>query len=719
MQQLLQSLKAGHMDILTLPNPIPGKGEVLVRTHYSAISAGTEGKTVSDARKGYVAKARARKEEVAKVIKTAQNIGVAETYKMVMNKLEALQPLGYSNAGTVVQVGPGVTNFKPGDRVACGGATASHAELVTVKENLTVHLPESAPLDEAAFTTIGAIAVQGLRRAELKLGENCAVIGLGLIGQITLKLLKAAGVRGFGIDLKPELVELALKSGAEGAALRQNELLESLVQEFSGGHGVDAVIITAGTSSLDPVELAGTLCRHHGKVVIVGNVPTGFSRKTYYRKELELLMSTSYGPGRYDANYEEKGRDYPIGQVRWTENRNMEAFARLLGTEGFSLADLISHRFHFAEAKSAFDLILDPAQSSMGVVLAYDTESPLRSPDFAEAKPIAAGQSISMMGAGSFAGNFLLPHLRELLQLDCILTSRPHTAEDARQKYGFAKATVDVQDLLSSPAPAVVIATRHDSHAALAMQALRAGKRVFLEKPLCLRMEEYVHMAGLLRSPDSPGLMLGFNRRFAPLVQALRGKLRGLPLAMHYRINAGGLPTDHWVHDPDIGGGRLIGEACHFVDLCTYLAGSPIVSVSAQAMHSRPQQHDTFSAQLRFANGSVAGISYFSNGGKSLPKEYLEVHGGGLSAVIDDFKTLRFFGAKAGKARGGKQDKGHAAEMRRFAEAVKAGKPFAISNEEALQATLATFALKASMEAGGILIKPSEYEAQWISATAN
>jgi len=718
-QQLLQSLKEGHMDILTLPNPLPGKGEILVRTHYSAISAGTEGKTVSDARKGYVAKARARKEEVAKVIKTAQNIGVAETYKIVMNKLEALQPLGYSNAGVVQQVGPGVTAFKPGDRVACGGASASHAELVVVKENLAVHVPDTTPLDEAAFTTIGAIAMQGVRRADLKLGENCAVIGLGLIGQITLRLLKAAGVRAFGIDLKPELIDLALTSGAEGAALRQNELLENIVQQFSGGHGVDAVIITAGTTSLDPVELAGTLCRHHGKVVIVGNVPTGFSRKTYYRKELELLMSTSYGPGRYDANYEEKGLDYPIGQVRWTENRNMESFARLLGTEHFTLTDLISHRFEFAEAKNAFDLILDTAQNSMGVVLAYDRESPLRTPDFAEAKTAQPGQSISVMGAGSFAGNFLLPHLKGALELECILTSRPHTAEDARQKYGFAKAAVDADVLLAGEAGAVVIATRHDSHAPLAMKALKAGKRVFLEKPLCLSMDEYVPMAQLLRSPDCPDLMLGFNRRFAPQVQAVKAKLQGLPMAINYRINAGALPADHWVHDPETGGGRLIGEACHFVDLCTHLAGSEIVSVSAQAMDSQPQNHDTFTAQLRFANGSVANISYFSNGGKSLPKEYLEIHSGGLTAVIDDFKALRFYGSKAGKEQKSKQDKGHSAEMRHFAEAVKGGKPFAISNEEALQATLATFALQASMASGGTLIHTAEYEAQWISAAKN
>ena len=707
------------MDILTLPNPLPGKGEVLVRTHFSAISAGTEGKTVSDARKGYIAKARSRKEEVSKVIKTAQNIGVVETYKMVMNKLEALQPLGYSNAGVVVQVGSGVSAFKPGDRVACGGASASHAELVAVKENLVVKLPDAAPTDEAAFTTIGAIAMQGIRRAELKIGENCVVIGLGLIGQITIRILKAAGVNVFGIDLRQDLIDLALQSGADGAVLRSNEMLSGMVKKFSNGHGTDSVIITAGTSSLDPVELAGDICRHHGKVVIVGNVPTGFSRKTYYRKELELLMSTSYGPGRYDANYEEKGLDYPIGQVRWTENRNMMAFVGLLGSRAVKLDDLISHRFSFAEAKSAFDLILNPASPTMGVLLEYDTEKTLSEPAIQTAPKTQKTDTISLMGAGSFAGNFLLPHLKNLLTLDAVLTSRPHTAEDARQKYGFAKAVTDPKILLESNAGAVVIATRHDSHAPLALKALKAGKRVFLEKPLCLTMEEYVIMAAQLRNPSSPDLMVGFNRRFAPHIKELKSRLSGLPVAIQYRINAGNVPPEHWVHDPEVGGGRIIGEACHFIDLCAFIAGSEIRSVSASALETAPQNHDTFVASLTFENGSVANISYFSNGSKNLSKECLEVFSGGVSAVIDDFKSLTIHGTKSEKLKAGKQDKGHAAEIVAFAEALKAGKPFPISVKESLHATLATFAILESIRRGGAQIQLTAFEKEWSSPQTN
>ncbi len=712
------------MEIAELPMPFPGKGEVLVRTHFSAISTGTEGKTVSDARKGYLAKARSRQEEVAKVIKLARSQGIGDTYKMVMNRLEALQPLGYSASGVVMATGEGVRDFRPGDRVACGGSAAAHGEVMCVAENLCVKLPQNAPLDEAAFTTLGAIAMQGLRRAELALGERCAVIGLGLLGQITLRLLKASGVQSFGIDLKPELVDMAATSGAVDACLRNDETLEARVMQFSNGHGVDAVIITAATSSLDPVELAGALCRQRGKVVIVGNVPTGFSRKTYYRKELELRMSTSYGPGRYDTNYEEKGLDYPIGQVRWTENRNMLAFAELLGSQQLSLKDLISHRFDFAEAPKAFDLVVDAAHDKMGILLCYDTSRKL---DFAASKAaqrnnktIPKGPSISFIGAGSFAGNFLLPNLKGKIDFSAIATSRPHTAEDVRRKHGFSSAHTDVEAMLADDAATcVAIATRHNTHAPLAIKALLAKKRVFVEKPLCLKMEDYVTIKKLLAQKDAPDLMLGFNRRFAPLVVEAKKQLQGLPLAINYRINAGHMPAEHWVHDPEVGGGRIIGEVCHFVDLCCYLSGSEVVSLSANALDVQPQHYDTFSAQLRFANGSVAAISYFSNGNKLMGKEYLEIFGGGQVTVIDDFKSMQRYGRKKHQQKLSAQDKGHAAEMALLAEAVREGKPFPISSAEGLRATLTTFALLASIEQGGQLIELSPFETAWTSAPEN
>lgn len=708
------------MEIVELPNPTARKGEVLVRTHFSAISTGTEGKTVSDARKGYIAKAKSRKEEVSKVVNAARTHGVADTYKMVMNKLEALQPLGYSLSGVVESVGTGVNNFKPGDRVACGGASASHAELVTIPENLCVKLSEKVPIDQAAFTTIGAIAMQGIRRAELNLGENCVVIGLGIIGQITLRLLKAAGVRTFGIDLKPDLVSLAQKSGAENAAMRSDETLEAKVSEFARGNGVDAVIITAATSSLDPVELAGTLCRTHGKVVIVGAVPTGFSRKNYYRKELDLRMSTSYGPGRYDANYEEKGLDYPIGQVRWTENRNMQAFAELLGHGSLDLYDLISHRFEFTNAQKAFDLVVNREADKMGVLLEYDTEKELSRSSISDQKEVKTGDTISLIGAGSFAYNFLIPSLQDKVKFGGVCTSRPHTAENTARKFSFAKAYASVEEMLTADrSTACVIATRHDTHAPFAMQTLQAGKRVFLEKPLCLNMDEYVALKNLLSSPETPDLMVGFNRRFAPNIVELKSKLSDIPLAINYRVNAGVVPPEHWVHDPEVGGGRIIGEVCHFIDLCSFLTGSPVVSVSATALETEPQNHDTFTASLHLADGSVASISYFSNGNKKLTKEYLEVFGGGFSAVIDDFKTLKMFGNKAENRKLSKQDKGHADELAAFAKAVKSGQPFPISTDEVLDATVATFALLESIRNTGRRINIAEFESQWTSPKAN
>lgn len=708
------------MEIVSLPNPHPQKGQVLVRTYFSAISTGTEGKTVTDARKGYFAKAQSRKEEVSKVLKAAQNFGVSDTYKMVMNKLESLQPLGYSLSGEVVEVGEGVTEFQPGDRVACGGATASHAELVVVPKNLVVKLRPKTAMDQAAFTTIGAIALQGIRRSGLSIGENAAVIGLGLIGQITVKLLKAAGIRAFGIDLKPELVDQAIQSGAEGAALRSDTLLEARVAEFARGEGVDAVIITAGSSSLDPVELAGKLCRTHGKVIIVGSVPTGFSRKNYYRKELELLMSTSYGPGRYDSNYEEKGLDYPIGQVRWTENRNMQAFSGMLTDGSIYLNDLISHRFDFDDARRAFDLVVNPEEEKMGILLAYDTDKPLSAPSKGK-KQTASGNRISVIGAGSFSGNFLMPNLAKHMEMGGVLTARPHTAENAARKFGFQKAFANADELFDADgAAAVAIATRHDSHATYALQALEKGKRVFLEKPMCIHKSEFLALRSLLLQPEYPDLMVGFNRRFAPHTQKVKKVLSGVPVSIQYRVNAGNMPADHWVHDPEVGGGRIIGEVCHFIDLCAFFAESQVASVMAVALDASIQQNDTCAITLKMENGSIANISYFSNGSPKLPKEHIEIFAGGSSAVIQDFKTLEL-ADKNGmrKTKLQKQDKGHAAEIEAFASAVKSGKALPVSVEESLHATLVTFAVVESLRRGGEKIDMKDFEASWISPKAN
>jgi polar amino acid transport system substrate-binding protein len=712
LEQLLQSLKAGDMEIVELPNPTPGKGEILVRTHFSAISTGTEGRTVSDARKGYIAKAKSRKEEVSKVVKAARAHGLADTYKMVMNKLESLQPLGYSISGVVQAVGPGVKNFKKGDRVACGGSSASHAELVTVPENLAVHVPDSAPLDQAAFTTIGAIAMQGVRRAELSLGENCVVLGLGLIGQITTALLRAGGIKSFGVDLHQELADLALKSGADQAGTRHEDSLEQRILDFSNGNGVDAVIITAGSNSIDPIELAGRLCRVHGKVIVVGAVPTGFSRKHYYKKELDLRMSTSYGPGRYDRAYEESGLDYPIGQVRWTENRNMQSFAELLGGPHFDISHLFTHRFAFQEARQAFDVVVDKSIHKMGVLLEYDLSKPLQSSVQKAPHAQLHTDEVSVIGAGSFSSNFILPNLKSHLRLRGVLTSKPHTAENARRKFGFDRVYECFEDMMADRSGATLIATRHDTHAEFAIRALEAGKRVFLEKPLCVRMDDYKRFESIFESGQSPDLMLGFNRRFSPVVIALKQKLTGLPISINYRINAGVMPLDHWIHDPEIGGGRILGEVCHFIDLCSFLATSPVYSVSAVAMQARPQNQDTVTINLQHENGSIASISYFSNGNSKLEKESIEVFSGGLIGQIKDFKTLSLYGNTSSKLKLPKQDKGHAAQFEALAAALKSGEPFPVKTDEIMNATLASFAVVESINRAGEVVVLNEFASE-------
>lgn len=702
------------MQILEVPFPMLGKGCVLVRNHYSVISAGTEGKTVKDARLGYIGKAMARKDDVKKVINTAKTIGIAETYKLMMNKLDAPSALGYSCAGEVIAVADDITEFKTGDRVACAGAGAVHAEVVAVPKNLCVKLPDAVPYNEAAFSTLGAIALQGIRQADLRLGESCVVIGLGLLGQLTVQMLNAAGVKSIGIDIDQRMTELALELGASLAYPRHQESLEQLIIEAAGGYGVDAVIITAATSSTDPVDLAGALCRQKGKVIIVGSVPTGFKRSGYYKKELELKMSCSYGPGRYDRDYEEMGLDYPYGYVRWTENRNMQAFLELLAQKKINMPKLISHVFDFKEAPKAYQLILDKTELYTGILLKYDTgKTPSGKVTLNKAGSPAAGPSVGFIGAGSFANNVLLPALKGQCAFTGIATNRPNQARNIADKYGFGFCTADTKELFNDAnTNTIFVATRHDSHAAYVMEAIKHHKHVFVEKPLCLKEEELETIASLYAKGSSQ-VMVGFNRRFAPQVVKAQGlfKKMNTPVAISYRINAGTLPADHWIHDLVVGGGRIVGEVCHFVDLCAFIAGSKIKAVSANAMSTADHLRDTLGIQLHFDNGSIATISYFSNGNKELGKEYLEVFGAGQVATIDDFKTLSLYGAATKQDKSAKQDKGHKAEVTAFIEAVKQGKAAPIAFEEIYNSMLATFKIEESIALGGALVNLNKQQA--------
>jgi len=692
MLQLTQPLKSGKMEILEVPYPIPEKGKIIVRNYYSVISAGTEGKTVKDARLGYIGKAKTRQKEVKQVIKTVRTTGLANTYKMVMNKLEAPSPLGYCCAGEIVSVDGDVKDLKVGDRVACGGEGAYHAELVSVNRNLCVKIPDTVETRHAAFATVGSIAIQGLRQADVRFGENCCVIGLGLIGQITMQVLNAAGVKSIGIDISDAQVKLAEACGADLALNRDCPDIEKSIYDFTGGFGTDAVIITAGTSSNDPVELAGRLCRQKGKVVVVGSVPTGFSREHYYKKELDLRMSCSYGPGRYDPNYEEKGIDYPIGYVRWTENRNMQAFVDLLSRGKLNIEKLISHTFPFEKAADAYQMILDGSDNYTGILLQYDLKKEIKPKKIivAEKTTRASEPNVGLIGAGSFAQNILLPRMKGLCNMIGVATARGNNSRYVADKYRFNYCTDNSDDINT-----VFIFTRHNLHGANIIKGLNAKKHVFVEKPLAMNIDELESVREAYENQKgSFHLMLGFNRRFSPHVQKINELFReDAQKAINIRMNARALPDTHWVHDPEQGGGRIIGEVCHYIDLAMFIAGAEIVSVFANDMYDTKGLCDTVSISLKFSNGSVASISYVSNGNKSVPKEYIEVFCDGRAAIIDDFKKMTIYGKKKTKFNLSSQNKGHKEEVIRFLGAIKNGSKCPVPFQESYLSTLATFAV--------------------------
>jgi len=702
MNQLTQKLKSGEMIIHELPCPQVGPGMVLVQNYYSLISAGTEGSTVKTARASLLAKAKERPQQVKQVLEVLRKQGVVQTYRAVMKKLDAYSPLGYSSAGEVIEAGAGVEEFAVGDLVACAGAGyANHAEVISVPVNLCVKLPASANLKHASYNTLGAIALQGIRQADLRLGESCAVIGLGLIGQLTCLMLRASGIKVVGIDVDGTVVATAAEHCADLAFVRSMTGIGESIHRFSGGIGVDAVIITAGTSSLDPINFAGEIARKKGRVVVVGGVPTGFDRDPYYyKKELELRMSCSYGPGRYDLDYEEKGIDYPPAYVRWTEKRNMEAFQELIHSGRIDIDYLTTHEVSLDEAPKAYDLIVNRSEPFLGIVIKYETSK------LAERKAViiipsrpAGKLGVAFIGAGSYAQGNLLPNLPRSnpdIILRGVMTSSGTTSKRVAEKFGFEFCTDRDADILNrDDINTVFIATRHDSHGAYVRKALRAGKHVFVEKPVTLSLEDLNDILEILsqRNPSSPELMIGFNRRFAPLAIELKGRLGREPMSMIYRVNAGTIPPDHWIQDASIGGGRIIGEACHFIDLMSYFCGSCPQTVYASALPDPQQLHDTVCINIEFTNGSIGTVCYFANGSKSLDKEYVEVYQSGLTAVLDDFKELKIYGkGKPVRNKLLSQDKGQSTMIKVFLDNLNSGKGSPISFEEIYAVTLATFA---------------------------
>jgi predicted dehydrogenase/threonine dehydrogenase-like Zn-dependent dehydrogenase len=712
MKQVFQDARSAEITVAEVPAPKLLAGCVLVRTAASLVSAGTERASSEFASKNLVQKARMRPDLVREVLSKISRDGLLATVSTVRSRLDQPSALGYSSAGTVVAVGEGVADINAGDRVACAGAGhAVHAEFVCVPRLLVARIPsEAISFDEAAFTTLGAVALHGIRNADVKLGDIVAVIGLGLLGQLTVQILKAAGCRVLGMDISTERAELALRLGADAVSASSSGF-QDLCLQHSSRHGADAVIIAAQTASNDPINLAGAVARNRAVVVAVGTVAMDIPRRFFYEKELDFRVSRSYGPGRYDSAYEQKGIDYPIGYVRWTETRNMEAFLKLLADRKLDLHSLVTHRFPISRANSAYDLITGKTHEQfLGVLIAYpDIANDSRHvnvavPDSraARAQPIRIG----LLGAGSFATTTLLPAIKRVGGVQMIVASAANGshARHAAEKFGFRSCTTDDQEILDSPAVnTVVISTRHHLHAAQVIAALNSGKHVFCEKPLCLNESELNSIVAAHDDPTFPRrlLMVGFNRRFAPLAIRLKSFLQDVrePLALHYRVNAGSLPPDHWLNDPQQGGGRILGEVCHFVDFLCFLTNASLVEVETRSLPNPSQySNDNVVCSLRFARGSHATISYLANGDKSFSKERLEVFGGGSVAVLEDFRRLEL-------VRGGKksvyrsllrQDKGHRGEWEAFVTAIQTDAESPIPFPEIVNTTLAMFALEAS-----------------------
>jgi len=711
MLQLTQKLKNGAMKVLEVPTPALSLGHVLVKVHYSLISAGTESSTVKAARTGYIGKAKDRPQQVKQVMDTLIAQGPVQTYRAVMKKLDAYSPLGYSCTGEVIQVARDITEFRVGDLLACGGLSASHAEVVSVPKNLCVPLRPDADLGSAAYNTLGAIAMQGVRQADMRLGESCAIIGMGLLGQLSALMLRASGVRVIGIDIDRASVDMASRHCVDLGLLRNDPSIIAAIEDFTDGLGCDVVMISAATDSLDPINFAGQIARKRGTVIIVGAVPTGFDRDPYYyRKELQLKMSCSYGPGRYDPQYEEKGLDYPAAYVRWTENRNMRAFQDLIYTKKIAVDYLTTHTFSLEEAPSAYDMLMEKSEPFIGILIKYDQDKSINLPSMAV--PLREGATtgakeqvcIGFIGAGSYAQSHLLPNIPKDIGavLKGVMTGTGTGARSVGERFGFEFCTCNEHDVLGNDQiNTVFIASRHDTHAPYVLGALRAGKHVFVEKPLCLTEEELAEIAQVYAaSPKQLHVIVGFNRRFSPFAQEIKKKIGTGPIAMHYRVNAGFIPGDSWIQDPEVGGGRVIGEVCHFIDFFIFMCGALPRSVHAVAMRTTTGILDTLAITLEFYNGSIGTISYFANGDKGLAKEKVEVFANGAVYQLDDFKTLTVY-AK-GKKKEKKlfvQDKGQQVEIQGFIKAIANGDKPVISFEEIHSATLVTLKALESLRA--------------------
>ena len=732
MKQILQSFKTGEMWLADVPAPLcPAKGAV-VRTAASFVSAGTERMLAEFARKGLVGKALQMPDQVRKVLRKMKTEGVFATLEKVQAKLDQPIPLGYSSAGVVVEAGRD-SGFAVGDRVACGGAGfANHAECNAVPRNLIVRIPDGVSFADASCATVGAIALQGVRQCEVRLGETVAVIGLGLMGILAVQMLKASGCRVIGFDPNAARCRLAEELGCD-RAVSGNLAAEALA--FAEGHGVDAVLITAATHSDEPVTVAAEISKKKGRVVATGLVGMNLPRDAYYKKEIDFRLSCSYGPGRYDPVYEEQGVDYPFGYVRWTEQRNMAAFLQLVAEGKVTPSRLVTHRFPFDDALDAYQLLLGVRKEPyLGIVLEYGDQGkavadmasaslPKRRVDFTprlarSASPVET-VGVSFIGCGNFAKAVLLPTLKKTadVRLRGICTASGMSCGETGRKEGFAFAATDQGEVLKdAETNLVLVTTRHDLHAAQIAAAVAADKYVFSEKPLCIdeaQLNELINGVGesvgrqedSTRSTRLTKIMVGFNRRFSPHAKLLKDYFakRTQPLVMHYRVNAGAIPKDVWIQDPAVGGGRMVGEGCHFIDFMRFVCGAPVTKVQAlciQTANAAETPEDSISVNLQFADGSVGTLEYVAFGDTALPKERCEIHGEGSTAVMDNFCTTVCSGKLGKRKLKGRQQKGFAEELAATIAAVKAGAAMPIAWCEIENVTRATFAVLKAVKSG-------------------
>ena len=709
MKQLIQSFKTGELGLFEVPAPVCQDNGVLVETKVSLVSAGTEKMLVDFAKKSMLAKAKDRPDLVKQVVDKMKKEGVKNTLEKVFTKLDTPIPLGYSLAGRVIEVGSNMSGINIGDRVACGGAGyANHSEINYVPKNLMVKIPDAVDDIDASFVTVGAIALQGVRQTEPKLGERVAVIGLGLLGQLAVQLLKANGCKVIGSDVDPDKIKLALKMGADEACHAGDLIKKS--DEFSNGYGVDAVIIAASTASNQPVIDAAEISRMRGRVVFLGMVGMDIPRNDYYKKELDLRLSMAYGPGRYDPDYEEKGIDYPYDLVRWTEQRNFEAFLGLIEEGKISPKALLTHTYDYNDAMKAYDLLEGKIQEKyLGIVLEYNNKINLKEHKIIQrTDKVISNDSVNLalIGAGNFTKSVILPNIEKVggYELVGVCTATGVSAEGTGKKYNFKYTTTDSSEIFkNSEINSVIITTQHNHHASLVQESIKNQKHCFVEKPLCIYKKE---LESINEIYDGKSIVqVGFNRRFSPMVKTMKEHLSG-QISVNYRVNAGIIPKDVWIQDREIGGGRIIGEVCHFIDTCSFLIGSKVSSVYATTIQKSNQSipdEDNVNITLNYANGSRATIGYYAYGDTTMPKEYIEVFGKGISMEMHDFRELIIYeNGKKHKEKSANQDKGFKNEFKAFKEAVMSGTP-AISFDSIYNTTNTTFKILESINSGKVV----------------